>query len=225
MTAAALPRRSAGFTLIELLVGLAILSLAAMLMMTGIHSAIVFAHALDRDDAATDQVAAAQRILRERVGFLIPLRRLNAGDPTVDFRGTERLVEFYSLPPVGAPDRAPRKYRLLLTSPGDLVLFNAPELANTIDLSSRDTIGWQGVPLLRGAASLSLGFFGRTHADPDRKWRISWDQEPVLPELVRIRVTFPDGDRRVWPELILRPIPTVDQRCDPQTGAKCPVRL
>jgi hypothetical protein len=34
-----------------------------------------------------------------------------------------------------------------------------------------------------------------------------------LPELVRIRVGFAPGDRRVWPDLIIRPAVTIDGTC------------
>ena len=50
-------------------------------------------------------------------------------------------------------------------------------------------------------------------------WRGNWRNQPVLPTLIRVRVTFPKGDGRTWPELFVTPRISADGDCtyDPQT--------
>jgi hypothetical protein len=66
------------------------------------------------------------------------------------------------------------------------------------------------VVLVENIADVSFGFFGAADADRngDPRWRDRWENMPGLPLLVRINVTFPDGDGRIWPELVVAPMIT-----------------
>lgn len=215
-----LPRRPNGFTLTELLVSLAVLSLTATLLLSGVTTASVIARDTGRDARALDEVAAAQTILRDRIGLLRPVKRLDLSQPLMDVSGNERVFEFYSVPASGSREGGVHKYRLMLTSPGDLVLYHIPELTDQVDPRALSVVGWKPITLLHGASTLSIGYFGATVADPERKWRSFWRDNAVAPELVRVRIGFAASDRRVWPELVMRPGPTVDLSCDPEAGTK-----
>jgi hypothetical protein len=42
---------------------------------------------------------------------------------------------------------------------------------------------------------------------------LDWEKQAALPQLVRIRVQFEQGDRRAWPELLIKPMVTIDSLC------------
>jgi len=214
------PRHPNGFTLVELLVSIAILSLTATLLLSGVTTASVLARDTGRDAHALDEVAAAQTILRNRISLLRPVKRLDLSQPLMDVSGNERVFEFYSVPASGSREGGVHKYRLMLTSPGDLVLYHMPELTDRVDPRALSVVGWKPITLVDGASTLSISYFGATPADPQRKWRSFWRDNAAAPELVRVRVGFAASDPRAWPELVVRPGPTVDLGCDPETGAK-----
>ena len=53
----------------------------------------------------------------------------------------------------------------------------------------------------------------RGNGDIEPFWHETWIDRPAPPALVRIRVKFPAGDRRVWPELIVAPRISTDANC------------
>ena len=58
-----------------------------------------------------------------------------------------------------------------------------------------------------------------SHAERIALWRDRWIGRMSLPEPVRVRVKFSQGDARFWPELVVKPLIAVDvggstDRCD-----------
>lgn len=209
-------RREAGFTLTEALVSLAIVALMATLLLGGVTTATLLARNSRSQDMALDEVQAVQTILRDRITLFRPVARLDMPQPMMDSVGTADMFDFYSVQPVGSPDRGIQKFRLMQSSVGDLILYRAPELTDRIDLRARTALGWRPATLMRGIAGLSISYYGALPGQRERRWRGSWYGASIAPELVRIRVTFPEGDRRVWPDLVIRPAPTVDLACNPE---------
>lgn len=211
-------RRSAehGFTLIELLVALGILSLVATMLLGGMVSAGAFARRTDRNETATAEVSAAQIILRQHIESLRPAQRLDAAEPTMDIAGDDKMLDFFGAPPLGDPAGGLRKYRLMLTAAGDLVLFQAPELTDHFDLRARGVTGWKAARLLSGVRTLSLSYYGANRMNRERTWRSIWLNSGSAPELVRVRLGFVEGDPRSWPDLLIRPAVTTDLDCDPE---------
>ena len=61
----------------------------------------------------------------------------------------------------------------------------------------------QETELLGGVARLEFAYWGTSGAD-SATWLTQWDG-PVLPQLIRIRMTFGKGDSRHWPDMIVAP--------------------
>lgn len=223
MTVAAPPRRpaEAGLTLIESLVALAIFAMAATLLLGGLSITGRFARDTAASGRADAEVAAAQIILRQRIEDMRPVAMLTAATPSMDIDGSDRRFDFYSVPPQGDAEGGVQRYRLSLAGSGDLMLFRAPELSEQIDLSAPQVVGWTPSRLITGVTSATLDYYGATRNDPERRWRTLWRRQPRLPELVRIRVRFAEGDPRHWPDLIVRPGATIDLSCDPRSRASC----
>lgn len=203
----------AGFTLVEVLVGLALMGLAAALLLQGLNMAGLV---VVRERAAAtglDEVVAVQRVLRTGIERLRPIARIDSAVPIVDLRGEARVLS-YVAPPLdrAAPD-ALQRFRLTRTATGDLVLYNASMRKVRIDASGTDLTGWTPTTLLRGVSTLAISYFGPRPTGGARVWQDRWWDRGRPPDLVRVRVAFTAGDRRAWPDLIIRPRATATSSC------------
>ena len=101
-----------------------------------------------------------------------------------------------------------------------MLLYAVDPQLRGVDADAPALRGWTAYPLVSGAAALTIGYFGVGPPDNERRWRGFWIDRPAAPELVRVRVSFPPGDPRRWPDLIVRPLATVNSACriDAVTG-------
>jgi general secretion pathway protein J len=203
--------RNAGFTLVELLVTLAIVAMMATMLLGGLQTVARFGQRAADRTATDDGIAAAQRILRNRLETLRPVPELNS--PTVDANGDETSFTFVGPPLARAEPDSLWRYRIMVTATGDLLLMHANSLDDRYSFASRATTGWQPVTLLRNVQSVRINYFGERLVGPGRGWQVGWLRRPQPPALVRIRVTFRPGDARVWPDLIVRPRASVNTAC------------
>jgi general secretion pathway protein J len=207
------PRRriEAGFTLVEALVAIALLGLAGAMMAQGLAVGERLWRSEARLAATGQEVETAQTLLRDRIERLRPITRYQEGKARADMDGESGAIDFIALPLDVERPATLRRYELSRTDAGELVLDGTP---------------WRGGDpqrqvLLRGVDSLDLAYFGATREDPEPQWRTDWSGQPGPPRLVRVRVTFGTGDRRVWPDLVVQPAITVDSACEVEadTGA------
>jgi general secretion pathway protein J len=202
----------AGFTVIELLVGLSLLSLITVALFASLRYGIF---AWGRGMAhveSVEHIAFAQNYLRQSIGDAYPMfsaGALNRGK--VAFEGTNTSLRYLASSPIvlGAAGRswftlslAPRDGR------HDLVLDALPELADPQAASVSEKLS-----LVTDVGRLSFAYHGRTRSGRSPQWHDQWMDERTPPELVRIRIEFPQGDRRNWPELVIRPRITADVGC------------
>lgn len=202
----------AGFTLIELLVALAVLGLAAGLLATSLGGAWA-ALPLTRQPQRDESVIAAQRIIRARIERMTPVVRMDSTQQIVDARGYPRQFSFPAPPLDRAGPGALQRFRLMLTSSGDLVLFSASGLDGRIDLNDPSLVGWQATRLLGGVRDIDISYYGPDRLHPEERWQAFWLDRAQPPALIRVRLNFAAGDRRRWPDLIVRPRATVNAVC------------
>jgi general secretion pathway protein J len=207
------PAHEAGFTLIELLVSLVILGLSAAMLVAGLNTAWLVSPARMDRSGDDESIVAAQRILRARLERLAPVVRLDSSKPIVDAQGEARVFSFYA-PPLSrnAPD-ALQRYRLILTSSRDLVLYSASGLNDVIDIRDPSLSGWAPTRLLSGVDQMTITYFGSDRITQGERWQAFWIDRPQPPALIRIRLGFVQGDRRQWPDLVIRPRATVNTVC------------
>ncbi|MBO9579635.1 MAG: type II secretion system protein [Sphingobium sp.] len=206
-------RAEDGFTLIELLVSLGLMGMAATLLLQGLVTAGIVAKRERSSEAALEEVVAVQRILRGSIERLRPVMRTDSGLPIIDLRGTAGVLTFVAPPIANAAPDALQRYRLTRTAKGDLVLFSANSLAPDIDTSGADLIGWTPHTLLHGIRDIAIGYYGSARPGQRRGWQNGWWDRSTPPELIRVRLQFADGDRRMWPDLIIRPPVTKYGQC------------
>lgn len=202
-----------GFTLIELLVSLALLGLTGGMLVMGLGSARLVSEKAQRQVATSESIVVAQTIMRDRIENMVASTRFDAVTPVVDFRGNQNILSFFApAAPAERPSTVAR-YRLLRSAPGDVVIYSVPDLSDRIDAYAPGEAGWKPTVLLTGVAALEMSYFGAAPPDNLRRWRSAWEERQQPPELIRIRIKFEPGDKRRWPELIVRPATTVNSAC------------
>jgi general secretion pathway protein J len=209
--------REGGFTIIELLVSLVILGMLGLMIVTGLGSGRRVWERMDASALAIEQVDGAQTLLRDRIERTYSATRFDAATPYADFRGLANRINFLAPPPEISRPQALWRYDLSLSAGGDLLLSWWSDVAANPDHPAITT-----VTVLRGVQAIDIGYFGAAAPDFTPRWRSSWDHQAAPPRLVRVRLAFAPGDRREWPEMIVKPAADVDVRCilDVATG-KC----
>jgi general secretion pathway protein J len=220
MTAPARRRSEAGFTLIELLVSLAIVAVLAGMVLAGVQLGFQTAAQARTRGAGNASIITSQAVLRDRIEALVPNTRFEFDRPIADVRGEGTIVSFFAPAPPAERPASLMRYRLIRSNDGELVLYSLTDTTAGINPYAPGQAGWTPQVLLTNVERIELAYFGNLPGEAGREWRSSWIERGNPPELVRIRVAFFDGDRRQWPDLIIRPAPTVNAACnlDPFTG-------
>ena len=65
-----------------------------------------------------------------------------------------------------------------------------------------------------GLAEIKFRYFGSPRDGGAAVWQDEWIMRTTPPELVAISVTFPKGDRRAWPLLVIHPGIDADISCE-----------
>lgn len=213
------PTNSAGFTLLELLVAITVLGLLTGLLASGLgFGARVWERQRGHLELTSD-LQIAQDVLRRTLSQAISLPTpADDADPPPSFVGTETSLEFLGPPPARSltgglfaydvdvegeepaqrlvlhwrlrtPDGKPPKRHVTNAAPGpeEMLLLG------------------KEVVLLDRLASVEFSFFGSGENAANPTWSNSWRSADKLPGMVRVRVTFPPGDPRFWPDLLVAP--------------------
>jgi general secretion pathway protein J len=188
--------RQAGFTLIELLVSLTLLGLLFVLLLGSLRFGTrAWEHSATVADEG-DTIRSVQNLLRREIERACPrlLPTASLQDlPRMRFSGSDDAVSLLA-PAVGAGG-------------------GAACVPTTIS-AARDGLAINNIEVLRHVRAVAIAYLPAQGG-----WRDGWNNQSALPALIRIRVTFPPGDARVWPELFVAPRISADGDCtyDPQT--------
>jgi general secretion pathway protein J len=200
--------RQRGFTLLELLVAITLLGVLMAALFGALRlGARVWETGEARLDASA-RVQVVQDFLRQQLGQTVPMTEIT-DDPrdlgAMLFVGASDGLRFVSLLPEHLGAGANLMELALRQSasgdePSDLVLRMHP-----LDLTgdSLDPSEPEERVLIEGIESLEVAYFGAERPDAEPIWWQEWQGQRSLPSLVRMRIAFPQGDGRRWPELIV----------------------
>lgn len=202
-------KNQAGFTLLELLVALTLLGLVLAVVFGELRFA---ARAWDATDAKLDrnsELLSVHSFLRQRfqqIHVTAQNRRPEDDDSPVVFDGNSRSMVFLGTMPANISDGG--FYEISLSSEtgedgNNLFLswrpFDQDGTARVADSPENSRI------LLANIDGVRFSYFGRTGESVAPQWWDIWPSRDAAPALIRMEVTFADGDRRSWPELVAAP--------------------
>jgi general secretion pathway protein J len=181
-------RRDSGFTLFELLISLAILGLVVVLLTGGVRFAGRAWDAQQNRAATQDDLTAVQSLLRSMIA---------AGH---GFNGGVASLQFVGIMP-RALERAGLYDIDLATFGNQLVINWQPHKRPGFSPPPS-----QQTELARGIVSLDLRYFLWDDAKQVGAWTSSASDPKKPPALIQIGLALPDGDRRLWPPLVIAPM-------------------
>ncbi|MBV9512396.1 MAG: type II secretion system protein [Caulobacteraceae bacterium] len=198
--------RCEGFALVEALASLVIIALIGLMLVAGATTGRRVWERNDTREATAEELDAAQTTLRDRIEQIYPATKTDENPPYIDFRGDADQVVFLANPAAAAQPAPLRRYRLHLDVGGRLLLSSISDLADPGPMTDDQV-------LVSGAQQLEINYFGPTLPDMQQRWRRVWHDQPALPQIIAVRVTFEPGDHRAWPDLIIHPRTTIDTAC------------
>jgi general secretion pathway protein J len=207
MTSRVWATASGGFALIEALASLVIVGMISLLVFQGVGMGRRVWEGIDHVATTEETIEGAQEALRGRIEQMYPATLYGGDEALTDVNGQPDTLEFLAPPDEALRPGPLRRYRLELTVGRQLVLSSISDV-----VSARDTAITRQV-LLTGVQQIDLSYYGASTSDSGKQWRSSWFQQVTPPEMVRVRVAFARGDRRNWPDLIVRPLTNIDSNC------------
>jgi general secretion pathway protein J len=200
-------RGERGFALVETLASLVVIAMMSLLIIEGVGAGRqVWTH-IDAREAQGETLEAAESALRDRIEQTYPATLYVSSPQTIDFHGGRDGLTFIASAPDSERPSPLRRYTLSLDAAGALALASVSDVDPRVAGLARRQV------LLEGVRTLDIDYFGAAAPDGIRRWRPSWVEQQLPPELVRIRVGFEAGDPRRWPDLIVRPRVTIDAGC------------
>ena len=201
-------RRERGFTLLELLIAMTLLGLLMLGLFGGLRLGARVWEAGDTRSVDRARVEAVQRFVRTYLGQARPLAGADrTGDDTIAFIGRRDRLDFATvLPPhLSTGGFAHAALSLAERENGYGLIFEHQALQRRDDgraeLTRLDEA--ENAVLLDNIEEIEFSYFGQRNRDEDARWTDRWDDDQGLPLLVRVRVVFPESDRRVWPDLTI----------------------
>lgn len=185
-------RQQRAFTLIEIVVSLALIGLIALATFESLRFAQRTHDKVARGGAASWEIFAAQRLVRSLI---------ESADPP-ELEGRREGIALTAAAPLAAGGEGLFRYELALhESRGrkDVLIRWRPEHQHA-GRSAEEV-------LIENVAGVEWAFLEGSG------WRAEWLERRRLPLLVRMRVLFPSGDSRQWPDLVAATRITADANC------------
>lgn len=203
--------RMRGFTLLELLVAMTLLGLVMTMAFGGLRfgTRVWEAGEVHLDQRA--RLIGAQRVMRDMLGRLHPGKSdESADDDKQAVTGSSASIRFIALVHRFPETAGFHRVEIALDHTAD-----RPDLVirhSLLDEVDGAATTWQAgdaddratAILVEGVSAVAFRYFGRRTGDDEPAWYNDW-QDTALPNLIRIDVSFEEGDARVWPELTVAP--------------------
>jgi len=188
-------RSCAGFTLLELLVSITIFALLMVVLVGALQLRTRQAGRLTGEVDRSQQVALVQNFLRAQIGAAQPLVLPSDQAKTVQFDGQPHGIDFVAVAPESLQAGGLQVLSVALAGvatqgDGRLVLGWRPlrEEPDAPPGASRPTV------LLDHVRNARFVYYGPPTPADDPYWQTTWQGMGYLPLLVRLSVTFVDGE-------------------------------
>ena len=192
----------AGFTLLEVLVALTVLGFLFIGLNQGTRTGFALWNSQTRRIGETDELDATARLTRDLLSGIpiLPGTTSDTAPQAIAITGERDRLAFVGDLPTGFGTTR-RADITLLRSTGRFVLSWSP---HRHERDREPPMAPTETELIRGVDRLDIAYFGAASPEAPPEWRAQW-AGPRLPLLIRVRLRFPKGDRRRWPDLIAAP--------------------
>ena len=194
MTSPGRIRSAAGFTLLELLVALAVLGLLLDVLGLGMRFGMSVSSRVIRSSDISADLEAVDNVLRRLIEGMDPG---HGRDPAPFVGATHRLDFITAMPDDGLAQEHRMRVGVFVDSAHRLILRWRPYLRA---LPLRALPPPSETELLSNVERIDLAFW-----QPGGGWSTAW-RSSELPVLIRVRLTFPFGDPRHWPDIVAAPL-------------------
>jgi general secretion pathway protein J len=184
-------RGSRGFTLLELLVVLTVLGFILVGLAQGLHFGLLTWATEVRLSSRNDDFNPLDSTVRHLIEGADPGTDV---DPAPFVGSRDQLRCLTALPDVGTAGGVRRIEATLLVDAKHRLVLRWQPYVHARRLRPAPAVSES--ELLRGVSDIELAFWA-----PGSGWVGSW-RSPNLPTLVRLRVRFPTGDGRHWPDIV-----------------------
>lgn len=194
--------RSSGFTLLETLVALTVLGFLLIGLNQGVRTGLGVWHAQARQIGTVAEPTSTARILRTLLAGvpIAPVASAAGGSATaIGFNGAADRLTFVGELPNGFG--LARRANITLALKGERLVLSWTQRRHEPPDTPQPS---SDAELLRGVADLRFAYFGVIMPGEPIGWVSQWDG-PTLPELIRVELSFVQGDTRHWPDLIVAP--------------------
>ncbi len=198
----------AGFTLVELLIAMTLLALIVAALFGGLRLGARAWEAGAQRNSDLARLEVVQGLLRRQLSRAYPIALTGSErGRRIVFEGDPAAVMFVA--PAPAQIGLGGLYLMNLAvaeDEGNKRLVLTWQLSGAEEERLTESPGAETRVLIDRIAGIELSYFGPPDGRDEPRWFDRWDDAARLPSLVRIRVEFPAGDRRYWPELIVAPM-------------------
>lgn len=211
------PRGEAGFTLLELLAALTVLAVLMAMMFGGLRFGARVWESGDRGLRGLAELQTAAGFIRRQIAQALPAEALaepGGEEPSpAAFRGTGDALRLIG--PAPSQFLAGGVYEMVFgigeggAASRDLSVWWRPLGRSAEARSIGIEADWRTrqAVLIEDVAEVRISYFGRgDDLDEEPRWHDRWQAMPLPPALVSVRVVFPPGDRRFWPDLVVAPM-------------------
>ena len=189
------------------MVALILLSLIFLLLTSALQFGTNVWSAREKEVSDSAEVLTAQdflrRILSETRPVMIEADRSDARH--VFFVGNENSVRFVASMPGHLGIGGFYKVLIYLTEGEPRRVQMSWRLFRATQASSGPAIEDQHVDLISRVNQIQFAYFGYRGKNESTRWYNDWQDLDHLPDLIRMRITFTDGDH-VWPDLVVAPM-------------------
>ncbi len=206
--------RADGFTLLELLVALTLMGFILALAFGGLRFGAKAWQSGNRVIERLSEFQVTHRVVTRILSQAFPLVLQNGVKPRYAFEGTAAGVSFVAFMPHYPDVAGPHIIRLEIvrTERGnELRMKRAPFAPSADGLKLADAD--EDVPLFETPHPIAFSYFNAIGESGDGEWLDHWDDDKQMPALVRLRVTAPDDEGPVWPDLVARLVINMDSTC------------
>lgn len=194
---------SRGFTLLEILLSVALLSLVITLAYGSLRVAIQASRSGEALIERTEEMRTAQGFLRRQFSQMLPVpyERLEDTGEEKRFEGAAEVVRFVApMPGYLSRGGAHVQELALVRGRNGLQLEFRHAQLNGFEPDEGFDDARAPVVLIDG---IREGRFQFRRIEDDGllgDWRDAWENPQALPLMLRLELSFDDGDQRVWPE-------------------------